>query len=39
MKHKRVKLSVLLLGLGLTAQAQQATLTSGGMATGSGRVA
>ena len=39
MKHKRVKLSVLLLGLGLTAQAQQATLTSGGMATGSGSVA
>ncbi len=39
MKHKRVKLSVLLLGLGLTAQAQQATLSSGGMATGSGSVA
>ena len=39
MKTKRVKLSVLLLGLGLTAQAQQATLSSGGMATGSGSVA
>ena len=39
MKHKRVNLSVLLLGLGLTAQAQQATLSSGGMATGSGSVA
>lgn len=39
MKHKRVKISLLFLGLGLTAQAQQATLTSGGMATGSGSVA
>lgn len=36
MKHKKVKLSVLLLGLGLTAQAQQATTATGGNATGSG---
>jgi hypothetical protein len=35
MKHKKVKLSVLLLGLGLTAQAQQAITTSGGNASGS----
>jgi hypothetical protein len=39
MKHKKVNLSVLLLGLGLTAQAQEATLSSGGMAIGSGSVA
>jgi hypothetical protein len=37
MKHKKVKLSVLLLGLGLTAQAQQATTATGGDASGSGR--
>lgn len=36
MKHKKVKLSVLLLGLGLTAQAQQATTDTGGNASGSG---
>ena len=36
MKHKKVKLSVLLLGLGLTAQAQQATTASGGDASGFG---
>ena len=36
MKHKEVKLSVLLLGLGLTAQAQQATTASGGDASGFG---
>ena len=36
MKHKKVKLSVLLLGLGLTAQAQQATTAAGGDASGSG---
>ena len=36
MKQKRVKLSVLLLGLGLTAQAQQATIATGGDASGSG---
>ena len=30
MKHKKVKLSVLLLGLGLTAQAQQVTTATGG---------
>ena len=36
MKQKRVKLSVLLLGLGLTAQAQQATIATGGDAAGSG---
>ena len=36
MKHKRVKFSVLLLGLGLTAQAQQATTATGGNASGSG---
>jgi hypothetical protein len=36
MKHKKVKLSVLLLGLGLTAQAQQATTATGGDASGSG---
>ena len=32
MKHKKVKLSVLLLGLGLTAKAQQAITTTGGNA-------
>jgi hypothetical protein len=36
MKHKKVKLSVLLLGLGLTAQAQQAITTPGVNASGSG---
>jgi len=36
MKHKKVKLSVLLIGLGLTAQAQQATTATGGNASGSG---
>ncbi|MDO9152197.1 MAG: T9SS type A sorting domain-containing protein [Paludibacter sp.] len=36
MKQKKVKLSVLLLGLGLTAQAQQATTATGGNASGSG---
>ncbi len=36
MIHKKVKLSVLLLGLGLTAQAQQATTATGGNASGSG---
>ena len=36
MKRKKVKLSVLFLGLGLTAQAQQATTATGGDASGSG---
>jgi hypothetical protein len=36
MKHKKVIVSVLLLGLGLIAQAQQATTTTGGTAFGSG---
>ena len=36
MKHKKVKLSFFLLGLGLTAQAQQATTATGGDASGSG---
>ena len=36
MKHKKIKLSVLLLGLGITAQAQQTTAASGGDASGSG---
>ncbi len=37
MKQKKIKLSVLLLGLGLTtAQAQQATTATGGDASGSG---
>ena len=36
MKHKKVKLSVLLLGLGLSAQAQQAITTMGGNTSGSG---
>jgi len=36
MKHKKVKLSVLLLGLGITAQAQQATTATGGNASGGG---
>ena len=36
MKHKRVKLSVLLLGIGLTAHAQQAITATGGDASGSG---
>lgn len=39
MKHKKVKLSVLLLVLGLTAQAQQANTVSGGDASGSGGTA
>lgn len=36
MKHKKLKLSVLLLGLGLTTQAQQASTATGGDASGSG---
>lgn len=36
MKNKKVKLCVLLLGLGLTAQAQQASNATGGNASGSG---
>ena len=36
MKHKKIKLSVLLLGIGITTQAQQATTASGGDASGSG---
>ena len=36
MKHKKIKLIVLLLSIGLTAQAQQATTASGGDASGSG---
>lgn len=36
MKLKKLKWSVLLLGLGLTAQAQQTTAASGGNASGSG---
>jgi hypothetical protein len=36
MKHKTMKISLLLLGFGLTAQAQQATTATGGDATGSG---
>ena len=36
MKHKKVKLCVLLLGLGLTAKAQQGTNATGGNASGSG---
>lgn len=36
MKQKKVKLSVLLLSLGLSAQAQQATTSTGGNASGSG---
>ena len=36
MKQKKVKLSVLLIGLGLTAQAQQATTATGGNTSGSG---
>ena len=36
MKHKKVKLNLLLLGLGLTAQAQQAITTTGGNASSSG---
>ena len=36
MKQKKVKLSVLLLSLGLTVQAQQATTATGGNAMGSG---
>jgi len=36
MKHKKIKLSVLLLGIGITAQAQQATTAGGGVAAGSG---
>lgn len=39
MNHKKVKLSVLLLGLGLTVQAQQATTAAGGVASGSGGTA
>jgi opacity protein-like surface antigen len=36
LKQKKVKLSVLLIGLGLTAQAQQATTATGGNTSGSG---
>jgi hypothetical protein len=36
MKYKKAKLCVLMLGFGLTAQAQQATTATGGDATGSG---
>jgi hypothetical protein len=36
MKHKKIKLSVLLLSIGVTVQAQQATTPSGGNASGSG---
>ena len=36
MISKKLKLSVLLLSLGLTAQAQQATVTAGGTASGNG---
>lgn len=36
MKHKKVKLSVLLLGLGLAANAQQALTTTGGNSSSSG---
>lgn len=36
MKQKKLKLGVLLLGLGLTTQAQQATTATGGNASGSG---
>ena len=36
MKHKKIKLSILLLGLGLPAQAQQATTATGENASGSG---
>lgn len=36
MKHKKIKLSVLLLGIGITAQAQQAITATGGDASGSG---
>lgn len=35
MKYKKLKLGILLLGLGLTAQAQQATTATGGNASGS----
>ena len=36
MKHKKTKLCLLLLGIGLTAQAQQVNTAAGGDATGSG---
>jgi hypothetical protein len=36
MKHKTMKISLLMLGFGLTAQAQQANPAAGGDATGSG---
>ena len=36
MKNKKIKFSVLLLGIGITAQAQQATTATGGNASGSG---
>ena len=36
MKNRKVKLCVLLLGFGLSVQAQQTTTTTGGNATGSG---
>lgn len=36
MKHKKIKLSVLLLSIGISVQAQQATTATGGAASGSG---
>ena len=39
MKNKKIKLSVLLLSIGITAQAQQATTATGSDATGSGGTA
>ena len=36
MKHTKIKLSVLLLSIGISVQAQQATTTTGGDASGSG---
>jgi hypothetical protein len=39
MKHIKIKLSLLLLGIGMTVQAQQATTASGGDASGSGGTA
>ena len=39
MKQKKIKLSVLLVAIGITAQAQQATISSGGDALGSGGTA
>ena len=36
MRHKKIKISILLLSLGITAKAQQATTATGGNASGSG---